>query len=1842
MNWEKELEGERKEKKMEGNKNEEVFVAEGREEHVQFEKSYVTEKKHLKVASLMGEIVIKSDDPANPAIEELEANDAVKSNQKIVASSEGESICPFLQIGFTNSNGGHLQITLKGKEDGPDEKGNTSCLNNIVFAKQEIVSRSLISNKLVAARYHKQSSMRYPDPVPLSSSMASFKNGKWNKFGIQKQVLPSGLIEDCFRSVVRTGNWIEKSGPGVSNQDPRIIKPDYMETIGIICGERFDFKNQEDFNTHVQERHGGVNIFDIPLAVPTDTVDEERETKKVVTKCKWLEVHEFDSTEEVISKLTTAVRVQLNNKATGGVKDKSELSGKDVIGILNQIFVENDQWVRMTAMSAAAESNDVSLLDLEALTKVKFIDVKQWVFAMWNRRPKESFTKRISELTRCTIPDSDQLILQFMAALDEVKAATGSRNEILLPVRLEDTQSTTPAMVDFRLFLATLKVLELWTTENKRFWNILNSEGVDSILFPTSFRDKPLGPTSIIKGLQTIEKRIRQGALDHRITQDHRITKKNQKPKLAKTGTRFIKKFISGCLRDKGIKGFDALITSDQVENILTTNTNFLSKDKETNECGRKRCASKIKCHKYREEQNNNGHALYILMACRSFAKVAKEEAYLESKTMKIQAEVRGKKQKNSGKKGPRKTITSINQVNMITITSAEVNSKKVEDPRNPEEQGDVKNSVATIQEEAAEIEEIQRKDDNGSNVDKVNIILVSTRGSNEPNPLKKLYKDNQPPTKQELENYLHIHPAIEEVEEVQEILQVHYSKYDSEDESSSDEEIVIQQPRMQEHLDYLQDLPAKEKKRVKAEIAKAKKEMSQKVIQEYSHIDPIILERIKGHGAEMHDNLFISDHKYFYTDEDMFTQRIYKTGRRDLDWFLSPDTVLTTEEKLSQLITITRYVGHGTSLGDLKEATGKPRKTPCSDELINELCNCPESAVYDIGRGRGNPENICIGHSCWGIATSVPLNELQDGVLQNWIDNYGCDLKENCPMGFCIHVIGTPGLDVENMQMTISRINNLNRRNDLDILLEDIKEAPPTDHMVQTSHLQSWRCTLGFSENRRHVEVIDTISTIQDCHVFWKACNQLEKAERMSLTQNNIDYMPTVPHTHSGTPPQATPQHISGDVTSFNELSFEEKTPHIMVIQPNQSQQTKTPDISSNRSILRKEKPKRPPPPVFLLTKPKPSVHFETPHKKETIPSVKDLRRLKHSKPVKNQQKITPVCKMVLISTLIFILICGAAVTGGILSYRDHNEHWHQKVNSEFTLPILKRLSRESGINSEVRDEFDKITTTEQKGSAPYRIFSDQVISLAVHQEVSNWNLKMENSIDNLLKSQINPAICENHEWEQKEEQKICSNTIVNTNRIIRATLNVVETSFWNLNSICSTNINPAIFSSIRDKTEGFEELYPIEYKKRNNDRTKPPTTETTTIRITSMFKSGKAIVAALQGEGNQTWVTLNEQPSEEATNTQNQVNKTRISLGIIDFWYTKASLYAKTAALQAQEINTEYNNLIFGNQDGSEDMKKEISEAVKEVEEKLISTAPNTADRESIRKIVRQSCSIETSISSSRRNKQIRSRCEELTISRKAVCIIPDRIIKSEDIKHHPAISNAFYINNQPQQVDWVIYSNPHQSTQFATNLEAINMGRKIKARGNTTLSFLPSKQVLSDQIVFHTVNKAKLWNVLIRCSMHNGTKEEMGYMAIRNNEAITVGYNCKLEHHFLSVPQVTKGLVQSAYKEGKNSGWNGQHQFSISAMNSSGYQVIGFNNDRISKVRAYWPNNRVYWRNEITSEWSWSGKNWPTITIYSVLIITLVIWTISTVYTTVTKNVRWTRNPPYVAFGKDVTAT
>ena len=109
----------------------------------------------------------------------------------------------------------------------------------------------------------------------------------------------------------------------------------------------------------------------------------------------------------------------------------------------------------------------------------------------------------------------------------------------------------------------------------------------------------------------------------------------------------------------------------------------------------------------------------------------------------------------------------------------------------------------------------------------------------------------------------------------------------------------------------------------------------------------------------------------------------------------------------------------------DLKKSAGIKRTTPCTIPLFNKLCNCPTRAAHDIGKGRGNPRNICLGHNCWGITINVPLQEIDKGEIQEWISKYGCSLANKCPLGLCIHIRGVASLDVEKFMRILDMIND-------------------------------------------------------------------------------------------------------------------------------------------------------------------------------------------------------------------------------------------------------------------------------------------------------------------------------------------------------------------------------------------------------------------------------------------------------------------------------------------------------------------------------------------------------------------------------------------------------------------------------------------------------------------------------------------------------------------------------------------------------------------------------------------------------------------------------------------------
>ena len=47
---------------------------------------------------------------------------------------------------------------------------------------------------------------------------------------------------------------------------------------------------------------------------------------------------------------------------------------------------------------------------------------------------------------------------------------------------------------------------------------------------------------------------------------------------------------------------------------------------------------------------------------------------------------------------------------------------------------------------------------------------------------------------------------------------------------------------------------------------------------------------------------------------------------------------------------------------------------------------------------------------------------------------------------------------------------------------------------------------------------------------------------------------------------------------------------------------------------------------------------------------------------------------------------------------------------------------------------------------------------------------------------------------------------------------------------------------------------------------------------------------------------------------------------------------------------------------------------------------------------------------------------------------------------------------------------------------------------------------------------------------CLSTAGKTEDLGFMNIYNDETITVGWNCRLDHTELSIPRIAMGVVES----------------------------------------------------------------------------------------------------------------
>ncbi len=164
---------------------------------------------------------------------------------------------------------------------------------------------------------------------------------------------------------------------------------------------------------------------------------------------------------------------------------------------------------------------------------------------------------------------------------------------------------------------------------------------------------------------------------------------------------------------------------------------------------------------------------------------------------------------------------------------------------------------------------------------------------------------------------------------------------------------------------------------------------------------------RVGEFGLNSYNNNMIEDEEEYWYHNIV---RLTDYGQKDLSWLLH-DAPLSTVYKLAYMVVAFKYRGHGTAMSDLKKKGGFPISDPCTDKLLEYLCDCREQAAMDIGRGRQNPKVVCIGHPCFGITTDKPSSELGQEEERIWFKVFGCSKGQHCPRGYCTHIRGVAGL---------------------------------------------------------------------------------------------------------------------------------------------------------------------------------------------------------------------------------------------------------------------------------------------------------------------------------------------------------------------------------------------------------------------------------------------------------------------------------------------------------------------------------------------------------------------------------------------------------------------------------------------------------------------------------------------------------------------------------------------------------------------------------------------------------------------------------------------------------------
>ena len=102
---------------------------------------------------------------------------------------------------------------------------------------------------------------------------------------------------------------------------------------------------------------------------------------------------------------------------------------------------------------------------------------------------------------------------------------------------------------------------------------------------------------------------------------------------------------------------------------------------------------------------------------------------------------------------------------------------------------------------------------------------------------------------------------------------------------------------------------------------------------------------------------------------------------RKDLSWIMAglrASYQADARTKLTMVALAYRYTGHGTSMKELKAVAHYTQSTLTSQTIYVRDSRF-STAATDMGRGRGDPRAVCIGHPCFNLVLTQPASAFSE-----------------------------------------------------------------------------------------------------------------------------------------------------------------------------------------------------------------------------------------------------------------------------------------------------------------------------------------------------------------------------------------------------------------------------------------------------------------------------------------------------------------------------------------------------------------------------------------------------------------------------------------------------------------------------------------------------------------------------------------------------------------------------------------------------------------------------------------------------------------------------------------------